>query len=151
MVSTDLLRRYQFFALLDETQRKGIAAITEEVAIEQGTTIFEEGQDARALYVLMHGSVDLYLTGGKDPNKPLWVGQINPGEPFGISALIEPHVLTASARATVPSRALRIDGAILRAMCEIDPRLGHILARQVAKAAMERLHYAHVQLAAAQV
>lgn len=150
MISTELLRRRQFFSRLDELQRKAIAAITEDISFEKDVTLFEEGQDAESLYILIHGAVDLYLTGGKDPSKPLWVGQINPDEPFGISALIEPHVLTASARVTAPVRILKINGDALRALCEVDPRLSAILIHQVAKAAMERLHFVQVQLAASQ-
>jgi CRP-like cAMP-binding protein len=150
MISTELLQRCPFFSRLNEAQRKAIAAITEDVSFEKDTILFEEGQEAEALYILLQGTVDLFLTGGKDLSKPLWVGQINPDEPFGISALIEPHILTASARVTAPTRVMKISGAALRALCELDPRLSAILIHQIAKAAMERLHFVQVQLAASQ-
>ena len=45
-------------------------------------------------------SVDLYFTpraeNGSPSHEEILVGEINPGEPFGISALIEPHLLTAA-------------------------------------------------------
>lgn len=162
MVSPELLRRYPFFRCLDDTQQKAIAMITEEASYEAGTTLFQEGQPADTLYLLMEGSIDLYFTVGSEPrgvytyptpvNEPVkefFVGEINPGEPFGISALIEPYQLTASARAHSPSRVLKIEAAGLRALCEVDCRMGYGLMRQVAKAALERLHYTRVQLVGA--
>lgn len=153
MVSPEVLRRYPFFAWLDDAHQKAIAMITEEVAYERGALIFQEGKPADALYLLMEGSVDLFFAVEEEyrpeSRKEFLVGEINPGEPFAISALIEPYVLTSSARAARPCRALKVEAAALRALCEVDCRLGYLLMRQAAKAALERLHFTRVQLAAA--
>ena len=152
MISPELLRRYPFFSFLDAAQQKAIAMIAEEVSCESGATIFEEGRPAEALYLLLEGGVDLSFTPRSENGAPLHekilVGEINPGEPFGISALIEPHLLTATAHASRTCRLLKIEGAALRALCEVDCRLGYALMRQVAKAALERLHFTRIQLAA---
>lgn len=150
MVSPELIRRYAFFCCLDDAQQKAIAMITEEICCEKGTVFFEEGQPAGALYLLISGGVHLYFTVGGAAGKQLPADEINPGEPFGISALIEPYQLTATARATDRTRVLKIDGPALRALCEVDHRLGYALMRAAAKAALERLHYTRIQLAAAQ-
>jgi CRP/FNR family cyclic AMP-dependent transcriptional regulator len=152
MISPELLRRYPFFSFLSDVQRKAIAMIAEETAFESGTVIFEEGDPADDLYLLLEGSVDLYFTPRAENSSPLHeeilVGEINPGEPFGISALIEPHRLNATARAAKPSQVLRLEGSALRALCEVDCELGYALMRQIAGAAMERLHFTRIQLAA---
>ncbi|MEK7276377.1 MAG: cyclic nucleotide-binding domain-containing protein [Chloroflexota bacterium] len=152
MVSPELLRRYPFFAFLDDAQHKAIAMIAEELFCAEGKAVFEEGRTADALYLLLEGSVDLYFTPHSEngrPSEPILVGEINPGEPFGLSALIEPHTLVATGRAAKPCRLLRIDGAGLRALFEVDCRLGYVLMRQIAKAVLERLYFARLQLAAA--
>jgi CRP-like cAMP-binding protein len=150
MISPELLRRYPFFCCLDDAQQKAVAMITEEISVPSGAVLFEEGQPATALYLLIEGSVDLYFTvPGEGPTKPgreFWVGEINPGEPFGISALIEPYRLTAMARVTGPSHILKIDGSALRALCEVDTHMAYALMRQIAKAALERLHATRVQM-----
>ena len=152
MISPELLRRYPFFSFLDDSQRKAIAMIAEEVSCEDGATIFEEGEPATALYLLLEGSVDLSFTPHADSGGPLrekiLVGEINPGEPFSLSALIEPHLLTATAHASRACRLLKIDGSALRALCEVDNRMGYALMRQMAKALLERLHFTRLQLAA---
>lgn len=149
MISPELLRRYPFFSCLDDAQQKAVAMITEEISVPAGIVLFEEGQPAAALYFLLEGGVDLYFNvPGEEgaPGKEFWAGEINPGEPFGISALIEPYRLTAMARTSAPSRILKIDAAALRALCEVDHRMAYAMIRQVAKAAMERLHATRIQM-----
>jgi len=149
MISPETLRRYPFFCCLNEEQQKAIAMVTEEMEVEAGKELFLEGQPVEALYLLMEGSVDLYYAASGDPKDQLLVGEINPGEPFAISALIEPYTFTATARVAKPSRVLRVDAKALRALCEVDCRMGYLLMKQVAAMAIERLHFARVQLAAA--
>jgi CRP-like cAMP-binding protein len=148
MVSPELLRRYPFFGCLDEAQQKAIAMIAEQVEYEKGATLFQEGKPVPALYFLLDGNVDLYYAASGDVKDQFPVGAISPGEASGVSALIEPYTLTATARAAKASRVLKLDAAALRALCEVDNRMGYAMMRQVAKVAQERLHYARVQLAA---
>jgi CRP/FNR family cyclic AMP-dependent transcriptional regulator len=149
MISPEILRRYPFFCCLSEEQQKAIAMVTEEMRVDAGKELFLEGQPVEALYLLMEGSVDLYYAASGDPKDQFLVGEINLGEPFAISAMIEPYTFTATARVAAPSRVLRIDGKALRALCEVDCRMGYALIKQVAAMALERLHFARVQLAAA--
>ncbi len=151
MISPELLRRYPFFASLGDVQQKEIASVAEEVFCEKGTTLFEEGQAVRMLHFLLEGSVDLYYAGSDNPRDQFLICEISPGEPFGISALIEPYTFTATARVAAPSRLLKIDAARLRILCDADSRLGYALMQQVAKVALERLHFARLRLATARV
>ncbi|MBI4785885.1 MAG: Crp/Fnr family transcriptional regulator [Chloroflexi bacterium] len=145
MISPELLRHYPFFAGLTDAQQRLIASVAEEKDFPGGATIFEEGQAANAFYFLLSGSLDLYFSirGGE-----IHVGGINPGEPFSISALIPPHILSHTARTASACRAILINAAALRAMCDADCKMGHVVMRGVASAAMERLHFTRVQLAA---
>jgi CRP-like cAMP-binding protein len=151
MVSPELLRRYPFFGLLDDSQLKAVAMIADEASCQEGETLFETEKPAEAMWLLMEGCVDLfYVVIDQDaPAKELFISEFNPGDVFGISALIEPHQYTATARATCPSRIVRFDAAGLRALCEVDSKLAYGLMRQTAKAAMSRLHDTRIQLAAA--
>ncbi|MEW5718252.1 MAG: Crp/Fnr family transcriptional regulator [Chloroflexota bacterium] len=122
--------------------------VTEELSVAAGKELFLEGHPVEALYLLIEGSVDLFYAAG-DSKDHLLVGEINPGEPFAISAMIEPYTFTATARVAAPSRVLRVDAKALRALCEVDCRMGYLLMKQLAAMALERLHFARVQLAAA--
>jgi CRP-like cAMP-binding protein len=155
MISTELLRHYPFFGSLNDDQLRAIAMIAEEVTLENGETLFQEGQPADALYFLEEGCIDLYYTVVESPSlgfqEGIPVGEINPGEAFSISALIEPHILTSTARASKPGRMIKIDAKALLQLFKTDQRLAYLMTQQAAKAVFERLHTTRVQLAAAWV
>ena len=153
MISPELLRKYPFFGSLDDSHLRELAMLAEEVIFESGEVIFHEGGRADDLYFLLDGYIDLYFTIADmktaPPEKGIPVGEINPGEPFSISALIEPHMLTATANTSIPSRVLKFDAQRLQALFEQDQKLAFAMTYQAAKAAIERLHASRVQLAAA--
>jgi CRP/FNR family cyclic AMP-dependent transcriptional regulator len=155
MVSTELLRRYPFFGGLTAAQLKAVAMITEEVSFSKGATLFEEGNPADCFYLLIDGEIDLYYRSEKESHnkqrKELLAAEIDTGEIFALSGLIEPYIFTATARAGKNSHVLKIEAAAMRALMEKKCEMGYVLMRQVAKAAMERLENTRVQLAAAWV
>jgi CRP/FNR family cyclic AMP-dependent transcriptional regulator len=149
MVSPELLRRYPFFGGLTDEELAGIAMITEEASYADNATIFREGEVAAKIYVLTSGTVELlYEIQGATGVTTSYVGSIAKGEPFGVSAFVEPYRLTATARSEGPVKAIVIDAAALRAMSEVDCHLGYTIMRQIARALAERLGFARVQLAA---
>jgi CRP-like cAMP-binding protein len=153
MISPELLRRYSFFGKLPENDLYEIAMIADEFSADAGVTLFEEHQPAEALFLLLEGSVDLYYKSEEEyhpkAKKEFLVGEINPGEIFSISSLIDPFILNASARTAKPSRFIKIDAIALRKMSDENHQMGCIIMHQIAKALMERLAYTRVQLAAA--
>ena len=155
MVSTELLRKYELFGVLAPEHLKGIAMLSEELSFEPGVTIIEADQPADALYMMMEGSADLLYVGVDEINpelrKELFISEINPGEPFGISALIEPYVYMKTVRATTTTHVLKVAARGLRALCEVDPKITAVLMTQVAKAALIRLRHTEIQLGAARV
>ncbi len=153
MVSPELLRRYPFFGFLDDSQLRAVAMIAEEITFERGDMILESGKPADSLYFLIEGSAELcYVVAdpySSELRKELFISDLNPGEIFGISALIDPYLYTGTMRATGPCRVIQLQAAALRAICEVDPQMAYGLMRQTAKTAMSRLHDTRVQLAAA--
>jgi CRP-like cAMP-binding protein len=152
MVSTELLRRYTFFAGCSPAHLDAIAMLSEEVAYKGNETVFESGQSADALYLLMDGCVDLHYNVA-DPiytelRKDFFISEFNVGEPFGVSALIEPYRYEGTVCATRPSRAIKIEAAGLRELCRSDPMLDLVLTRQMLRAVVSRLDDTRVLLAA---
>ena len=153
MISTELLRRFPFFNFMDDAQLKAVAMIAEELTYGKDEVIVEAGKPADNFFFLIDGAIAYYavVTSEHDPyyRQEYFVSHINPGEIFGISALIEPYLYTATLKADKASRMIRINASSLRALCEVDMKLSCGLNRAVAKAAMERLQYTRVQLVAA--
>jgi CRP-like cAMP-binding protein len=153
MITPELLHHYPFFGFLTTAQIKAMARIAKEESVESGTIIFREQEHADWLCILLKGNVDLFFTieveYHPELRKELLFGTINPGEIFGISALIEPHILTSSARASKPSQVIKIEAPGLLALCNQDERLAYGLVSQVAKTTMQRLNATRLQLATA--
>jgi CRP/FNR family transcriptional regulator, cyclic AMP receptor protein len=147
VISPELLRRYPFFAGLTADHLRGIAMIAEEVPYPAKTLIFKEGEEARYLYILVAGDVELlHSIENQSAITDSYVGSIAPGEIFGISTLVEPFYLTASARSEGPVETIQIDAAELRAMCDADHSLGYLLMQHLSQALSLRLHEARIQM-----
>jgi len=153
MISPELLKRYPFFARFSEKQIIAVAEIAEEVSLEKGELLFEECQPANLLFLLLEGGVDLSYKSEEEfypkTRKDFDVGQINPGEVFALSSLIEPYALNATARVSKSSKLIKIEAIALRRLFDGDPEMGYLAMQQLTKAIMERLADTRVQLAAA--
>ncbi len=155
MVTPELLRRYPFFKSLNDQAVAAVARLAQEVVLQKGEDIFQVGSPAEALYFLMEGRAELYFI-LEDPNDALlsrefYITDINPGELFGISAMLDEPMYTGTVHAMSRCRVLKIPAPPLRAIADADCTLGYCLMREIARAALERLHYTRLQLASATV
>lgn len=153
MISPELLRRYVFFGGFDEAELTDLAQIADEVVYQAGDAVFEVEQPAAALFLLVEGGVEIWYVAfdrhAQDLRQEFYVSDLNPGDVFGISAMIEPYRYTTTALVTGTTRLLRLDGTELRRLCGLDPKMDAAVMRRLAKVAMERLHDTRVQLLAA--
>ena len=153
MISPELLKKYAFFGFLSEAQLRDVAMISEEEFFDAGTNILEADAPVNALYLLMSGHLDLYSVSQDKHDaklrKEFLVGEVSPGEPFGISALTDPYTSIALVRADTACTVITVNAAGVRSLCEKDHALGYALTRQIARYALERLAYTQAQLAAA--
>lgn len=145
MISPEVLRRYPYFADISEESLKQLAMIAEEKAIPANTVIFNEGDPAEYLSVILQGEVNIQYRLGTGELRT--VDTLVAGDLLGWSALIEPYRYTAIATTTKPTQLARLDGPRLRKLCEDDPLLGYKLTTQIAKLLAHRLEGARVQLA----
>lgn len=153
MISPELLKKHAFFGYLNDAQFQALAMIAEEEFYDAGTDILEADTLVDALYLLTSGHVDLYSVSQDKHDvklrKEFLVGEVSPGDPFGISALSEPYKSIAQVRADTACNVIKIEANALRALIEKDHELGYALTRQIARYALERLAYTQAQLAAA--
>ena len=153
MISPELLKRYPFFSSLSESQFTEIAMISDELDCIEGETLLEENQPANTLYLLINGGIDLIIKSEEEfhptQHKEFTVGEINPGEIFGISALAVPSVYDATARTSRDSQIIKIDAEALRGLMKEDVELANHLMVQIIRELKERLRSTRVQLAAA--
>jgi hydrogenase maturation protease len=147
MISPEILRRYPYFAGIDDNSLRQLAMLTEEKRrIPSGTRLFAEGEQVKHLGIILSGEVNIqYLLGNGEMRT---VDTLVGGDLLGFSALIEPYKYTGFGTTTQPTDLAMIDAAKLRELCQQDPKLGFQLTLEVAKMLAHRLEGARVQLAA---
>ena len=145
MISPEVLRRYPYFAGINDESLKQLAMIAEERSVPAGSVMFREGDPASHLSVILKGEVNIqYMLGNGELRT---VDTLVDGDLLMWSALVEPYKATALGTTTKETQLVRIDAAKLRQLCEQEPILGYRLMTQVAKLLAHRLEGARVQLA----
>jgi len=147
MISPERLRRFAHCAGASDELLKQVAMLAAERPFDLGETLFEEGAPARRLMMLESGSVDIVHMLGS--GKPVVVDTLVGGDLMAWSALLEPHVLTATGIGRTAGRVVEIDGEGLRRLCKENPEYGLTMMTEVAKTLRARLEATRVQLAAA--
>ena len=152
MISPEILRKYQFFAAFDSEQLKSLAMIAEVIKYQSGVTIYSDQEIANKIFLLLNGSGDVFFRIGdvaSGNQKLVSVGEINPGELFGFSALFEPYKHISTVKTAKDCETLVVPTEKLNNILKSDHSMTNIFYRQVAISVLERLNSTRIQLAAA--
>lgn len=136
------LGQCRLFSGLGEHQLRTLATFAWETEVPEGEVVFREGERARCLYAVVRGRVALAMRvqppdGG--PARLATVATLGPGEAFGWSAIVEPHVMTLTARAVEPSTLLVVEGDTLREVLRRYRDVGYLVMAALARLLGERL------------
>jgi CRP/FNR family transcriptional regulator, cyclic AMP receptor protein len=138
------LKELAFTQGLDPSQLERLVEIATPVGWDAGEIVFREGDVGSVLYVVESGRIAIEVAiPGRGRVIILTVG---PGEVFGWSSVFYQAPKAAAARATEPTKAVALDAARLRELCDADPRLGYCLTRRILEVVSERLKATRMQL-----
>lgn len=129
------------FAGLSEGQRAILEPLFHSFYIEADTPLFEQGDPAEFLYVVLEGEV--LITYKPDDAPSINVTRVQPGSVVGWSAAIGSRFYTSGAFCTMSSHLLRVRGNDLRNLCNSHPETGGLILDRLATAIAERLHSTH--------
>ena len=149
MVPVEALAKTPIFQGLSQKHLEAIAEISQRQVFETGATVFLEGQQAVRAFVLEDGKVALEMKIQLDPNQQprhTIIDVLSPGDLFAWSALVEPYVLTMSARCIKRASVIAVNAADLRKLMEIDCSLGFTIMQRLAGVISRRLHDTRAQL-----
>jgi len=140
------LKRAEVFLGLDDNDLGKIAALPScrEETYQEGDVIFRVGDQARDLYVLKEGQIDLVTEVSQHPDqatKKVVVDRITVGDFFGWSALVGPYLYVMSAICQKPCHLVIISGAELLALFESDYRIGYKIFQSLSRIIGTRLRY----------
>src|SRR5579872_3848584 len=118
-----ILSDHPFFAALGERYLPVLVGCAMNVRFDDGEMIFREGGEADQFYLIRDGKVALDVAA--PGREPITVHTLTAGEVLGWSWLVPPYRWHFDARVVEPVRAFALDGACLRAKCELDHDLGY--------------------------
>jgi CRP/FNR family transcriptional regulator, cyclic AMP receptor protein len=111
----------------------------------EGTRLFSEGGPADEFHLVIEGRVALEMF---IPGRGTQVlDSVDACETAGWSWLVPPYRWFFDARAVTDVRAVTVDAAALRDLCEADPAFGYDLLQRTTRVMLERMQAARVRLA----
>lgn len=116
----------------------------EELSFQAGTVIFQQGEPAEFLYLVINGTVDMSFK--PHDGMLITVSHIGKGGLFGWSAVVGSEKYTSSAIAIGPVNAFRVTGSELREFCIEHPEAGKVILERLADGVSSRWKDAHKQV-----
>jgi len=163
MISPETLRAHQFFAGFNHDQIVALATVAEEQHVDQGHTFIREGDKIDHFYLLLEGTVALYIA-IPDPEaehsisqqitrematKNIRMSSLGKGEMVGWSAIVPPHESTATVEAVTACRVVAFDYPALRSSFGDDCCFELQLTRKAAQIIRQRLRDRRIELLSA--
>lgn len=128
-----------FGALSDEVLEYLSTLLTVETP-PAGATLFREGEDANAMFVVINGEVEVLKRSKRGVEARVAV--LGPGDWFGEMSIVDIQPRSATVRALAPSRLLRVSSADLDALYRHDLRSYAIIILNLARELSRRLRVA---------
>jgi CRP-like cAMP-binding protein len=121
-----------------------LASLFESFSCPAGTIIFEQGDPANYIYLLLGGSVEVRYKPYDGP--PITITTLSKGHFFGWSAAIGNPTYTSGAVCKEDCTAIRMSKADLRSFCVREPEAGCVFLDLLAQSVSNRWQDAHSQI-----
>ena len=130
-----ILSETEFFKGIDSEVMNRITAIYNKEDHPKDTVLFKKDEDAKSLFILKGGTVNLVIQNGGTLAIPL----SNPGEIFGLSGMVESGVYLASGICATDCKVVKIDTDKLDEILDQHPDVGLILIKRLAAVISKKL------------
>lgn len=117
-----------------------VLALGRPMSLNAGQVLFTLGADADSLFLIRRGRIALTLPmhiAGRDED--VVIEEHATGETLGWSALVAPHKFTLKATAPLATDVLAIRRTDLLHYCAANPRVGQVVALNIAAIVAQRL------------
>ena len=138
------MNRLEIFRELDEDMLDLISPLFEEFSCQPGTVIFQQGDQAEFLYMVIDGKVVMSFK--PYDGIPITVSHVGKGGLFGWSAVVGSDKYTSTALAIEGVEAYRVHGSELRKFCREHPEAGKNILERLADGVSSRWKNAHKQV-----
>lgn len=113
------LRRVPLFGEMGGRELRQVAEIATEDSFAAGQVIFHEGSPGARLYLVVSGSVEIFLE--RTQPTPTTLARIEPGGFFGEMSIFDSEPRSAAARAIDPVVCLTISATAFRELVQAYP------------------------------
>ncbi|MEZ4223129.1 MAG: cyclic nucleotide-binding domain-containing protein [Polyangiaceae bacterium] len=134
------LRTIGLFGALSDEVLAHLAATLSVDTPDAGAMVFREGEDARDMYVLLSGEMEVLKRSHQGIDAR--VALLGPGDWFGEMSILDVQPRSATIRALAPSRLLKITAADLDALYRYDLKSYAIIVLNLARELSRRLRVA---------
>lgn len=127
----EIFKKTMPFQVVSDHMLRRIAALGRRVSYDRGSVIYDAGDKADDIHIVISGKVEHALEPGVNARRP--VQMLGAGDVFGWAALLErfPHRL-AKATACESTEIVRINGDDLLRLLEADPDAGDVVMSRFA-------------------
>ena len=149
MIPIRALKRYPVFARLTDDELERVAHICQDRTYEQGMIAFVEGGVATELCLVVDGKIALEMDFSPLSHRVtrrITVASVGKGDLFGLSALVEPHILTLTSRCLERTKVISIEGEALRRVFDENPTIEAKVMNRISSVIVERLKDAQEKL-----
>jgi CRP/FNR family transcriptional regulator, cyclic AMP receptor protein len=134
------LRNIGLFGALSDDVLEYLSTLLSVETPPAGATLFREGEDANAMFVVINGEVEVLKKSKRAVEARVAV--LGPGDWFGEMSIVDIQPRSATVRALAPSRLLKVTSADLDALYRHDLRSYAIIILNLARELSRRLRVA---------
>jgi CRP-like cAMP-binding protein len=106
------------------------------VTFSAGDTVYQQGEKAVHLYVVVSGQVSLRLPGRKGVT--VLIDELGEDAMFGSCVCLDIDTYSVTAQCSQDSQLLRIDAQVLKKLMDQDLPMGYALQKQISKTYFRR-------------
>jgi CRP-like cAMP-binding protein len=146
MDKVEVLRNVELFESATDELLAKVAEIAEEKSFVLGEMIFEEGEKAEWVYILLDGKVRISID---LTSKPTYITVAMIQEPqwaFGWSGIVAPYRYTATATCEVETRVLAIPGIKFEEILDEESECGCHVMKKLTELISSRLRNSRMTL-----
>ncbi|HBY08959.1 MAG TPA: hypothetical protein DEH22_14710 [Chloroflexi bacterium] len=146
MDKVEVLRNVELFAGASDELLVKVAEIAEEKTFSLGEMVFQEGEKADWVYVLLEGKVRVSIDLTSKPAY-ITVAMLDQSYlPFGWSGIVAPYRYTSTATCEVATRVFAIPGIKFEEIVNEDPQCGCTVMKKLAELISSRLRNSRMVL-----
>jgi CRP-like cAMP-binding protein len=120
---------HPIFSYLSAEQNDAIQRASQVVECRAGELVYNQGDEAKFVYVVLEGQVALRLPGNKGIS--ILIESLESGSIFGAGSSFALQAYTLHAQCIAHAKLLKIDAALLRQVMEEDPRMGYAIQKHI--------------------